>query len=140
MIGMGNSVYFTDPDILRIAEAHKVKPGQVALSWLVQRGNIVIPKSANPERMALNLQVCIRTHLSFYHAFVADIGLGRRHQLVHLSPEEMKVVGDIHKKPGMHRSLLGAIGGVAGEAFGWTYDQLGWPMLPDGSVTGGQQR
>ena len=58
-------------------------------------------------------------------------------QLVRLAPEEMQTIGQIHTKPGMHRSLLGVLGDVPGEAFGWTFEQLGWPMRPDGSVVEG---
>ena len=56
-------------------------------------------------------------------------------QLLKLSPEELETINQFHKKPGMHRSLLGYHGdqepyGV----FGWTYEQLGWPMGKGGVV------
>ncbi len=46
--------------------------------------------------------------------------------------ENIKIINEFHKKPGMHKSLLGyhANGGV----FGWTYEQLGWNMHGDGLV------
>ena len=40
----------------------------------------------------------------------------------------METINDLHKKPGMHRGLLVGPGGIPGEAFGWTYEQLGWPL------------
>ena len=39
------------------AEAHDVTPGQVILRWHVQLGSLPIPKSADPQRQAQNLDV-----------------------------------------------------------------------------------
>lgn len=39
------------------ASAHGVSPGQVILRWHVQLGSLPIPKSADPERQAQNLDV-----------------------------------------------------------------------------------
>ena len=39
------------------AEAHGVTPGQVILRWHVQLGSLPIPKSADPQRQAQNLDV-----------------------------------------------------------------------------------
>ncbi len=46
----------------------------------------------------------------------------------------MQTINDIHKKPGMHRSLL-AYHASDGTFFDWTYEQLGWPMSVGGFVT-----
>ena len=54
-------------------------------------------------------------------------------QLFELTPEEMEVVGSIHKKPGMHRSLVG-YHQPDGTVGGWTYEQLGWNWTPEGMV------
>lgn len=54
-------------------------------------------------------------------------------QLIKLTPEEMTVIDSIHKKPGMHRSLLG-YHPPNGVVFGWTYEQLGWPFTIGGIV------
>lgn len=43
--------------VVAIAEEHGVTPAQVVLRWHVQSGNVVIPKSSNPERIASNLDV-----------------------------------------------------------------------------------
>ncbi|MFM2185205.1 MAG: hypothetical protein RIS55_853 [Actinomycetota bacterium] len=43
--------------IVAAAEAHSKAPAQVILRWHVQLGNLVIPKSSNPERLAENLDV-----------------------------------------------------------------------------------
>ena len=45
------------PAINALAEKFKATPAQILLSWGVQRGTSVIPKSENAERMAKNLQV-----------------------------------------------------------------------------------
>ena len=43
--------------ILAAAQAHGKTPTQVILRWHIQLGNLVIPKSSNPERLASNLEV-----------------------------------------------------------------------------------
>lgn len=55
-----------------------------------------------------------------------------RFKLVKLSDEDMKALNDLHKKEGMHRSLMKyhSKDGV----FGWTYEQLGWNMKEGGYV------
>lgn len=45
----------------------------------------------------------------------------------------METVDSIHKKPGMHKSLLNAYFSD-GVVFGWTYEQLGWDMDKNGVV------
>ena len=46
-----------DPIIVAIANAHKVSPAQVCIRWQVQRGIIVIPKSATESRIKSNIEV-----------------------------------------------------------------------------------
>lgn len=50
-------MFLTGEDVIKIADAHSATPGQVALSWGVQRGTVVIPKSENPERIKQNITV-----------------------------------------------------------------------------------
>lgn len=40
----------------KVAEAHQASPAQVLIAWALQRGTAVIPKSANPQRIAQNLK------------------------------------------------------------------------------------
>jgi 2,5-diketo-D-gluconate reductase A len=46
-----------DPVIKRIAEALGKTTAQVVLRWHIQRGDIVFPKSVNPERMKSNFEI-----------------------------------------------------------------------------------
>lgn len=46
-----------NPAITAVADAHGKTPAQVLIRWSVQLGNIVIPRSANPERIVSNLDV-----------------------------------------------------------------------------------
>ncbi|KAK7691654.1 hypothetical protein QCA50_005053 [Cerrena zonata] len=108
-IGAFNPAFFTDPDFARLARRNKLLPLRFALSWGVQRGTPVIPKSANIERMTQNLT------------------------LINLTEEDMEIVNSIHRKPGMHKSLLNAYFSD-GVVFGWTYEQLGWDMDKNGVV------
>lgn len=51
------SAPYGEPAIQSTAAAHGVTPAQVILRWHYQRGVIPIPKSANPERQAQNLDI-----------------------------------------------------------------------------------
>ncbi|KAI0058405.1 Aldo/keto reductase [Artomyces pyxidatus] len=98
--------------VVGITEKYKVTPAQVLLSWGVQRGTPVIPKSENEERMRANIT------------------------LLHLDETDMKVLDTEHTKPGLHRSLMSyhsTIGGQ-GSVFGWTYEQMGWNLAIGGVV------
>ncbi len=46
-----------DPVLTEIAEKVGRTPAQVALRWHIQRGNIVFPKSATPERIRENFEI-----------------------------------------------------------------------------------
>ncbi|KAJ3558551.1 hypothetical protein NM688_g859 [Phlebia brevispora] len=107
--GQGNHLFFSDTDFVNVAKAHNASVAQVAVAWAVQRGTVAIPKSVHVERIKSNIA------------------------LIQLTPEEMKLIDGIHKKPGMHRSLLGYHAPNA-MVFGWTYEQLGWPMTTGGIV------
>lgn len=43
-----------DPVVTQIAEAHGASPAQVLIAWNLALGNVVIPKSVTPERIASN--------------------------------------------------------------------------------------
>jgi diketogulonate reductase-like aldo/keto reductase len=46
-----------DPVLRDVAEAHAVTPAQVVLRWHLEHGVVVIPKSANPDRIAANFAI-----------------------------------------------------------------------------------
>ncbi|WP_413450187.1 aldo/keto reductase [Georgenia phoenicis] len=54
---LGRGASLEKPEITRTAEALGVTPAQVVLRWHLQRGRIVIPKSATPERIRENIGV-----------------------------------------------------------------------------------
>ncbi|KAK7473035.1 hypothetical protein VKT23_001139 [Stygiomarasmius scandens] len=99
-----------DPTVTKIAEKHSVEVAQVLLSWGVQRKTVVVPKTENETRMKTNIT------------------------LTALDDAEMDALDNLHKKPGMHRSLAEGIHKPDGKVFGWTYEQLGWPMTIGGVV------
>jgi diketogulonate reductase-like aldo/keto reductase len=45
-----------DPIIIEIAKPLGKSPTQVVLSWAVQRGTVVLPKSVTPSRVEENFQ------------------------------------------------------------------------------------
>lgn len=46
-----------DPVLAEIASRHGVTPAQVVLRWHLEHGIVVIPKSANPDRIATNFDL-----------------------------------------------------------------------------------
>ncbi|BCS22825.1 aldo/keto reductase [Aspergillus puulaauensis] len=58
---LGNNIYniprtVDDPLVIEIAKSLNKTPAQVLISWAVQRGTVVLPKSVTPERIQSNLQ------------------------------------------------------------------------------------
>ena len=54
---LGVGKVLENPTIGSIAQRHGKTPAQVCIRWSVQLGNIVIPRSADPGRIAANLDV-----------------------------------------------------------------------------------
>jgi 2,5-diketo-D-gluconate reductase A len=46
-----------NPTIATVAETHGKTPAQALIRWSIQLGNVVIPRSSNPERIKSNLDV-----------------------------------------------------------------------------------
>ncbi|KAI8074716.1 NADP-dependent oxidoreductase domain-containing protein [Gongronella butleri] len=56
-LGSTDSPLLKDPKVLAIAEKYNKSPAQILLSWGLQRGVSVIPKSVTPARITQNLDV-----------------------------------------------------------------------------------
>jgi len=54
---LGQGRLLCDPAVLRIAASHGRTPAQVVVRWHLDNGLIVIPKSANPDRIRENIDV-----------------------------------------------------------------------------------
>ncbi len=54
-LGVGSLL--DNPTLVSIAQAHGKSPAQVAIRWSIQLGNVVIPRSSNPERIKENIAV-----------------------------------------------------------------------------------
>jgi diketogulonate reductase-like aldo/keto reductase len=54
-LGVGKLV--ENPAVASVAQAHGKTPAQALIRWSIQLGNVVIPRSANPERIKSNLEV-----------------------------------------------------------------------------------
>ncbi|MFE0192861.1 aldo/keto reductase [Streptomyces sp. NPDC058989] len=55
-LGQGRGL-LEDPTIAQLAAKHRKTPAQVVLRWHLQIGNVVIPKSVTPSRIAENIDV-----------------------------------------------------------------------------------
>lgn len=54
-------------------------------------------------------------------------------QLIALDNNDMRILDNVHRQPGMHHSVCGFHSSdLGGSCFGWTYDQLGWDMVKGG--------
>ena len=54
-LGVGSVL--DNPTLTSIAEKYGKSPAQVCIRWSIQLGNVVIPRSSNPERIAENINV-----------------------------------------------------------------------------------
>ncbi|RVW10816.1 aldo/keto reductase [Prescottella agglutinans] len=54
---LGQGTTLANPTIRTLAEAHGRTPAQIVLRWHIQLGNVVIPKSVTPARIASNFDV-----------------------------------------------------------------------------------
>ncbi|OBB61323.1 oxidoreductase [Mycobacterium sp. 852013-51886_SCH5428379] len=54
---LGQGSLLTHPTVTQVAEAHGKTAAQALIRWHIQLGNIVIPKSVNPQRIASNFDV-----------------------------------------------------------------------------------
>ncbi len=54
---LGQGSLLEHPTVTKLAEAHGKTPAQVLIRWHIQLGNIVIPKSVNPDRIVSNFDV-----------------------------------------------------------------------------------
>ena len=70
--------HLENPVIVRIAERHEVSPAQVILRWHLDLGNVIIPKSVNPDRMATNLDLFGFQLDEDDHAAIAALDSGLR--------------------------------------------------------------
>ena len=67
-----------DPVLVGIAARHGVSPAQVVLRWHLDIGNIVIPKSVTPSRIAANLDVFGFELTAEDHAEITGLDRGAR--------------------------------------------------------------
>ncbi|KZO91474.1 Aldo/keto reductase [Calocera viscosa TUFC12733] len=111
-LGQYQNTFLTDPEVVKVAEKNKVTTAQIAISWLVQRGIIPVPKSSNAERLKQNIT------------------------LLTLSKEDFDTIDNLHKQPGKHRSLDRFTNRVHGSIAGWTMEQMGWKVGKDGYIEG----
>ena len=67
-----------DAAIAKIAAAHGTTPAQAILRWHLHLGNVIIPKSVNPDRMAANIDLfSIRLDAEDYER-LASLDAGQR--------------------------------------------------------------
>ncbi|QRV98081.1 aldo/keto reductase family protein [Ceratobasidium sp. AG-Ba] len=115
-LGQYRSPFFSDPVFIEAASrlsnslSKPITPSQLVLSWAVQRGTIVIPKSSKEERLKQNIDI------------------------ITLPDDVFKIVDEYHKRPGMHKTLDEYALRDPGTVGGWTYEQMGWNLDKEGNV------
>ncbi|CAE6425236.1 unnamed protein product [Rhizoctonia solani] len=120
-LGQYNSPFFSDPVFIQAAErlgeelSREITPSQLVLSWAVQRGTIVIPKSSNENRLRQNLDI------------------------ITLPKSIFEIVDNYHESPGMHKTLDAYTLRNPGTVGGWTYEQMGWNLDNDAAYTGAKR-
>jgi 2,5-diketo-D-gluconate reductase A len=75
---LGQGALLGEPAIVEIAERHGRTPAQAILRWHLQLGNVVIPKSATPERIRENIEVFDFELGDEEMAAIGEIDTGRR--------------------------------------------------------------
>jgi len=109
-LGQTRRTFLEDPEVLAVAKKYDISPAQVCISWAVQRKTIPIPKSSNPDRLKQNIT------------------------LVNFAQEDFEKIENLHKQPGKHRSSDGMTLKVPGSVWGWTMEEMGWHVGPDGTI------
>ncbi|WFD00534.1 hypothetical protein MYAM1_003283 [Malassezia yamatoensis] len=106
-LGQANSPILKDADIMRIAQETHSTPGQVTLSWNVQRGVGVLPKSTNETRAAQNID------------------------LITLSEDQMDRINKISQDPTRFGRLNNIVYDPASDqVLGWSMEKMGWENTP----------
>jgi 2,5-diketo-D-gluconate reductase A len=77
-LGSGKGGLLAHPTLTAIAQAHDATPAQVALAWHLALGNVVIPKSVTPARIAENFASTELTLTSSELEAIAAMGDGTR--------------------------------------------------------------
>lgn len=76
-LGSGKGL-LDDPVLKRIAEKHGATPAQVTIAWHLALGNVVIPKSVTPSRIAENFESTKVTLDDADLAAIAELDRGER--------------------------------------------------------------
>ncbi|MEU0484419.1 aldo/keto reductase [Streptosporangium sp. NPDC006013] len=90
----GKNNLFTDPVLTGIGQAHGKSVAQVVLRWLIQRGVAVNAKSADPGRMAANLEVFDFDLTGEQMAAIAALDTGASLYFDHRDPETVTWLGN----------------------------------------------
>ncbi|GAA2392614.1 aldo/keto reductase [Nonomuraea africana] len=76
-LGQGKGL-LDDPGLVKLGMKHAKTPAQIVLRWHIQLGNVVIPKSATPERIRENIDVFDFTLDAEDMAAIGAMSTGRR--------------------------------------------------------------
>ncbi|SNX83117.1 probable GCY1 - galactose-induced protein of aldo/keto reductase family [Melanopsichium pennsylvanicum] len=104
-LGQTSKEIHEDKDLNEIAKKYNTTAANVALSWNVQRGVSVAPKSTNENRMKQNIT------------------------LLKLTDDESKRVDNISNDPKKHtRTNYLVLNKEKQTVLGWTFDEMGWDV------------
>ena len=112
-----------DPLIESLATKYGVPAGTIALAWNVQRGWIVVPKSATPSRQEANLKASPLTFCVQKTRSDDDV------QVIKLEEADHEAISKLHEQPDKLRPFCRYGKDCDAEKkviFNWTFSEMGW--------------
>lgn len=92
-LGHGDSGLLGEPVLAELGRNHGRTPAQIILRWHIQRGNVIFPKSTNPEHIAANMDIFDFTLSDDEMARIAELDSGRRFFTMTLAEQEKNLAG-----------------------------------------------
>lgn len=115
MIGLdGNNIVQTNPLFTDIAKAHGCSPAVVNLSWAVQRGVTVIPKSTKKSRIEENIRLVTLTDEEMAKVNSAPETIGKYRMADNIPVLQVEIDGE--------KTLMG----WSTVDFGWDDEEGNW--------------
>lgn len=87
-LGHGDSALLNEPIFIELGKKYCKTPAQVILRWHIQEGNIVFPKSTNPQHLKDNIDIFDFELTDEEMAEIAKLDCGKRYFTLNLKEQE----------------------------------------------------